>query len=99
MGFESLGRILPSHTDRSIVRDQLLTARVIHEAGAMLERLWPDERATFVRITQFSQGELVFLATNGVAAQELRAMAMRLQNAVNRELGSAVVKKMTVKMG
>ncbi len=99
MPFESLGRILPHHTDRSAMREQLLTARVIHEAGEMLARLWPDERAAFVRVQQFAHGELLFAATQGAAAQELRAIAMRLQNAINRELGGMIVKKVTVRMG
>lgn len=99
MGFQQIGSIIPrTQVDRAGVREQMLAARVVDLAGKMLERLWSDERAQYIRIASFAKGELVFEASNGAAAQALSFQAMQLQNAINHELRSKIVQKTSVRL-
>lgn len=99
MGFQSFGSLAPCTSfDRAGVREQMLAARVVDLAGKMVERLWPDARASYIRVVSFAKGELVLEASNGSAAQELSAQSMPLQNAINHELHDRIVKKTTVRL-
>lgn len=99
MGFQSFGSLAPRTSfDRAGIREQMLAARVVDLAGNMVERLWPDARASYIRVVLFAQGELVLEASNGAAAQALSAHAMPLQNAINHELHDRTVKKITVRL-
>lgn len=99
MGFQQIGSIIPrTPVDRAGVREQMLAARVVDLAGKMLERLWPDERARYIRIASFAKGELVFETSNGAAAQALGFQVMQLQNAINHELQQKIVQKTIVRL-
>lgn len=99
MGFQQIGSIIPrSQVDRAGVREQMRAARVVDMAAKMLERLWPDTRAEYIRVASFAKGELIFEATNGAAAQALSFQAMQLQNAINHELRDKIVQKTIVRL-
>lgn len=99
MGFQSIGGLLPKAIESSSAhREQFLVARVVHLAGEAVQRLWPDERASYVKVASFARGELIFDTSSGAAAQQLRLQAMWLQNALNHELGAKVIVKITVRV-
>ena len=101
MGFQTLGNALHQSLahQRPELTGQLLTARVIYLAGRMLENLWPQEQAAYVRVASFNQGKLVFEATMGAAVQAVKMQHIAIQNAINRELGQKIVQSIEVRQG
>lgn len=99
MGFQQIGSIIPrTQVDRAGIREQMRVARVVDLAGKMLERLWPDARASYIRVASFTKGELVLEAVNGSAAQALQLQAMQLQNVINHELHEKMVRVVRVRL-
>ncbi len=101
MGFHSLGGLMPKSLQHmnAAAKGQLVSARVMYLAGDILGKIWPPEQASYVRVASFLNGKLCFEATMGVAVQALKAQAMSIQNAINREIGSKVVQVVEVRLG
>lgn len=97
MALQPIRFVMPQHVDRAPIREQFVAARVVHLAGEMVRRLWPDERAEAIRVESFVQGKLTFIAKTGAAAQELKFQALSLQNAINRELQGKTVQEVVVR--
>lgn len=101
MGFQTIGTALHQSLAhrRPELTGQLLTARVVYLAGRMIENLWPQEQAAYVRVVSFHEGKLVFEATIGAAVQALKMQHVAVQNAINRELGQKIVQTIEVRQG
>ncbi len=99
MGFQQIGSLIPrTQVDRAGIREQMLAARVVDLAGKIVERLWPDARASYIRVASFAKGELTLETTNGSAAQALQMQVMQLQNAINHELQGKIVRVVKVRL-
>lgn len=80
-------------------KEQLVSARVMYLAGDILNKIWPPEQASYVRVASYRGGVLIFEGTMGAAVQALKGQAMNIQNAINRELGGRVVHTVEVRLG
>lgn len=97
MAFQPLGGFLAKTVQHMPAKEQLVTARVMYMAGEIMGKLWPSEQASYVKVASFHAGRLVFETSVGAAAQSLKMQAMNIQNAINRELGSMVVRGIDVR--
>lgn len=91
MPLEPIRRILPGAIRFAGISEQATAARVIYETQQTLRRLWGEEKAEYVRVVSFSQGVLKLSSTSGAALQELNMQRVRIQNEINRALGSKVI--------
>ncbi len=96
MAFQPIRRILPGALQQFGITRQVTAARVVSEARASLLRLWGEEKSAIVHIVSFSEGALKVEASSSVALHELRALHVRWQNEMNRQLGEQVVKKINL---
>jgi len=93
MPFEPIRRILPRAIQNAGISRQVTASRIIESAGETVNALWGEEKAAFVRAVSFHDGILKLVATSPAALQELRLWDVRLQNELNRRIGSKVVQK------
>ena len=91
MSFQPIRKILPQAIQSAGIQRQVTAARVMEEAQAALRRLWGEERAAYARPVSFKEGVLKIAALAPAASQELKLISVRLQNEVNRVLGSKIV--------
>jgi hypothetical protein len=94
MPFHSIRRILPSAIRGAGIERQVTAVQVVQEAQAALVRLWGEEKAAYVQAQSFHEGVLKMKALAPAALQELKMIAPRLKNEINRGLGSHTVKDM-----
>ena len=94
MPFEPIRRILPKAIQSAGISRQVNAARVIEEATGLIKNLWGEEKAAYVHIVSFSDGVLKIRALASVALQELRVWEIRIQNELNRSLGTSVVNRL-----
>ncbi len=94
MPFEPIRRILPKAIQSAGISRQVNAARVIEDATGLIKNLWGEKKAAYVQPVSFSEGVLKIRALAPIALQELRLWETRIQNELNRSLGSAVVKRL-----
>jgi hypothetical protein len=93
MSLEPIRRFLPGAIRSAGISEQATTARVIYESQQAIVRLWGEEKAAYLRIVSFSEGTLKIASSSGAALQELNMQRVRIQNEINRTLGTKVVGK------
>jgi hypothetical protein len=91
MSFLPIRRILPKAIQAAGIQQQVTSVRVLAEASSALQRLWGEERSMYAHPVSFHDGVLKIEATAPAALQELRVTELRLQNELNRLLGSKTV--------
>lgn len=91
MTFQSIRKIIPTTIQKAGITRQVTAVRVLEVARESITRLWGEEKAAFVQPVSFAEGTLKLAARAPAAAQELRVWETRLQNEINRALGSRVV--------
>jgi hypothetical protein len=96
MSFEPIRRILPKAIAGAGIVEQVTAARVVAEAGRALTRLWGEEKAAYVDVVSFRDGQLKLRIGSSVARQELRVWETRLINEVNRLLGRRTVFRLLI---
>ncbi|MFZ2803896.1 MAG: DciA family protein [Patescibacteria group bacterium] len=96
MSFEPLRHILSRSIKANPASTDLNVARVMDAAQTVIEKMWGEERAAYVRALSFREGVLKFETTSPAAKQELAIDTIRLKNEINRQLGSQAVKTITV---
>lgn len=94
MSFQSIRKIIPKAIQDAGITRQVTSVRVLDEASAALRRLWGGEKASFVVPVSFGEGVLKLSTRAPAAMQELRVWETRLQNEINRSLGSRVVRSL-----
>ncbi|MFA6429086.1 MAG: DciA family protein [Patescibacteria group bacterium] len=97
MAFTSIRRILPQAIQQAGITRQVTAVRIVEEMQSTLRALWGEERAAFVDVVSFKEGELKLVSRSSSATQELALWSVRLQNELNRRLGSHAVKKIIVR--
>ena len=98
MSFQSINRILPSAIEQAGLKRQMDAVRVLEVARELLCRLWGEERASFVQWVSFSEGGLKIESRSAPAVQELKLMETRFMNDLNRQLGSRVVRSLSIRL-
>lgn len=98
MSFESLRKILSVNIQASQGRSEMRIAHIFEACRATLQELWGEERAAFVRCSSFKEGSLRLETSSAAAAQEIRIQGAGLRNAMNRRLGSLVVREIVVSL-
>ena len=98
MPFEPIRKVLPQAIRSAGIHRQVTAARVIEEAQGALRRLWGEERAEYAKSVSFKEGLLKIEAMAPVASQELKLTSVRIQNEINRALGSKIVQQIQVVM-
>lgn len=96
MPFEPIRKILPSAIASAGIGVQVTAARVVEVAAETIRREWGEERASYVTVVSFSGGSLKVHTRSSAAAQTLKVETTKMMNAVNRALGSLVVKSLLV---
>ena len=97
MPFESMRRILVSHSAAPSRTRDLQIARIFDVSKTVLARIWGEDRAAYVSPVSFTEGTLKLETTSPAAKQQLGIDAIRLQNEINRQIGSLVVRKIVGK--
>ena len=96
MSFEPIRRILPKAIHNAGITRQVTAVRILDEAGAVVRAFWGEEKAAFIEVVSFHEGVLKINATAPVALQELKLWEVRIQNELNRRLGSKVVRQLKI---
>jgi len=96
MSFEPIRRILPKAISEAGITRQVNAARILEEAQAVVQAYWGEEKAAFVEVVSFQEGVLKLQATAPTALQELKLWEIRIQNELNRRLGSKIVHRMKI---
>ena len=96
MPFEPIRKILPCAIASAGIGTQVTAARVVEVASETLRREWGEDRASYVAVVSFRQGTLKLQTRSSAAAQTLKIEETRIRNAINRSLGSLVVKTIFV---
>lgn len=94
MSFLPIRKIIPKALQDAGITRQVTSVRVLEESSAVLRRLWGEEKASFVQPVSFGEGVLKLSTRAPAAMQELRVWEVRLQNEINRSLGSRVIVSM-----
>jgi hypothetical protein len=97
MGFESLKRLLPTVVRSHGIGTQVEARRVLERSMVVLRALWGEERAGGVSAVSFRDGVLKLESTSPSALHMLRLEELKIRNAMNRDLGSLVVRKLDVR--
>jgi hypothetical protein len=97
MGFEPLKRVLPSVVRSHGIGKQVEARQVLERSMVVLRALWGDDRAVSVAPVSFREGVLKFESTSAPALQLLRVEEAKIRNAINRDLGSLVVRKLDLR--
>ena len=88
MSFQPIRRILPHALQSAGISKQVNAARVVQIATEVFQRLWGEEKASYVRVTTFQDGVLTVKTPSPGAQQEIRVQQIRLQNEINRLIGA-----------
>ncbi len=96
MPFEPIKHILAHSIKISPLAAQLQIARVFDAWQHVLQKLWGTERAALVSPISLREGVLKLATTSPAAKQQLSVEKVKLQNAVNRQLGEQVVRSIVV---
>lgn len=88
MAFQPIRKILPHALQSSGIAKQVTAARVVQIAQEVFQRLWGEERAACLHIATFHDGVLTIKTASPGAQQEIRVQQVRLQNEMNRQIGS-----------
>lgn len=91
MAFQPIRKILPSALQSAGIAQQVNTARVVQIAQETFQRLWGEEKVATISIVSFQQGVLTIRTSSPGAQQEIRVEQVRLQNEINRGVGSRKV--------
>jgi hypothetical protein len=95
--FQSIKRIIPQSLQASGIESQVSASFVTTEAKKTLERLWGEERASYIEPVSFASGVLTIQISSPSAAQMLRMIETPWMNEINRAIGSRKVTKIQVK--
>lgn len=94
MPLEPIRRILPHAVRSAGISEQVTAARVIYEAEQALLRVWGAEKAVYIRVISFQEGTLKLGSSSGAALQELKTQHVRIQNEINRALGTKTIHRL-----
>lgn len=96
MPFEPIKRILSQSVQTSPIAPQLQIARVFDAWQCVLQKMWSAEQARLVSPMSFHEGVLKLMTASPAAKQQLSVETMKLQNAVNRQLGERLIRRIVV---
>ena len=96
MGFESIRRIIPQAIQQANVKVQIDAVRILEVTLECITQFWGEEKARFIQPISFQKGELKIKALSPVAAQEFRQIQQRVQNEVNKKMGTKTIQSIKV---
>lgn len=96
MTFEPLRHILSRSVRNNPASIDLQIARVFEQTNRVLQKLWGEERAAYVRIVSFHEGALKLETTSPAAKQQLSVDGARIKNEINRQYGEQIIRSIVV---
>ncbi len=96
MSFDSLRHILSAKTVSDPRLHDLQIARIFSVTQLVLNKVWGEERAAYVKPLSFREGTLKLETTSPAAKQQLKLDEVRLKNEINRQLGSQAIRAIAV---
>jgi hypothetical protein len=90
-------RIIPATLKRLGIDATVSATRVLEESKTALIRIWGEDRAAFVEMVSFADGELVIHVTSSSALAMLRTVTVPWINEINRVLGERRVLRICAK--
>ncbi|MCC7357142.1 DUF721 domain-containing protein [Candidatus Uhrbacteria bacterium] len=98
MSFESMRKILSTNLRTGVGRNDIQIARVFEATRVCFDEVWGEQRSILVRCVSFVDGKLHLETTSASASQELKIQLPNVKNAINRRLGSLVVREIMVSL-
>ncbi len=91
-------KILSTNIKPGLGRVDIQIAHVFEATRACFDEVWGEQRSALVRCVSFTEGKLHLETVSAAASQEMKMQLPNLKNAINRRLGSLVVREIVVSL-